>query len=73
MHGYLLHVVQGVSEVSQNGANVSDNLLVIDMGIYQTSDVEECGNIILCPLNCFYDDVNVLPVDLHGISGNIQY
>ena len=43
------------------------------MGVYQTGDFEECGNTIVCPLKCFHDGVNVLPADLHGIPGNIQY
>ena len=42
-------------------------------GIYQAGGVEKCGDIVVCPLDCFHDCIDVLPVDLHGISGNVQY
>ena len=71
MHGYLPHVVQGILEVSQNGANVPEYLLIVDAGVYRTHDIEECGDIIVCPLNCFHDHINLLSVDLHGIMSDI--
>ena len=37
----------------------------------QIFGVEECGDVIVCPFNHFYDCINVLSVDLCGIPGDI--
>ena len=71
MHSYLSHGVQRIPEISQNGMNMKENLLIAYAGIYLTCDVEECGNIVMCPLSCFHDCVDVLSVDLCGIAGDI--
>ena len=34
MHGYLSHVVQRIPEISQNGANVRENLVIVYAYIY---------------------------------------
>ena len=70
MHGYLPHVVWGIPEIHQNGAKMKEYLLIVYVGIYQAGDVEKCGDIV-CPLNCFDDGIDALPVDLHGISSDI--
>ena len=71
MHGYVSHVVQRIPDICQNGKNVKENLLLVYVGVYWTCDVEEGGDIIVCPLNHFHDCINVLSLDLHGISGDI--
>ena len=71
MHGFLPYIVQGKSEISQNGANVKENLLIVYAAIYRAFDVEECGDIIVCPFNCFHDCIDVLSVDLCDIPGDI--
>ena len=48
--------------------NMKDNLLDSLFRIYWTHYVEECGNIIVCPLNCFHYCIDVLFVDMYGIS-----
>ena len=71
MHGYLSYVVQTIPEICLNGANVKEYLLIVYAGIYQVDDVEKCGDIIVCPLHCFHDCVDVLSVYLHGITGDV--
>ena len=34
-------------------------------------DVEECSDVIVCPLNHFHDYIDVLSVDLYSISSDI--
>ena len=50
---------------------MQEYLLIVYMGIYGAADVEKCGDIIVCPLNHLYHCIDVLSVDLHGISGNV--
>ena len=50
---------------------MKEYLLIVYVGIYQAGDVEEYGEIIMCPLNCFHDHIDVLSVDLCGISGDV--
>ena len=73
MNGYLPHVVKGLPEISQNGANMKEYLLVVSMGVYWVHDVEKHGDIVVSPLNFLYNCTDVLPVDLYGISDDIQY
>ena len=51
--------------------NVKEYLLIVYVGIYQAGDVENCGDIIMGPLNCFHDCVDVLPVAMCGIFGDV--
>ena len=51
--------------------NVEEYLLRVYVGIYQAGDVEECSDVIVCHLHCFHDYIDVLPVDVHGISGDV--
>ena len=46
-------------------------LLIVDAGVYGAHDVEECGDVFVCPLNCFCDCFDVLSSDLYGISSDI--
>ena len=71
MYGYLSHVVSWIPEISQNGVNVKENLLIVYAGVYWTCDVEECDDIIVCPLNCLHECIVVLSVDLCGMSGDV--
>ena len=48
---------------------MKEYLLIVYVGIY--GDVEQCGDVIVCPLNCFHDCVDVLSVDVHGIPGDV--
>ena len=50
---------------------MKEYLPIVYAGIYRAGVVEKCGYVIVCPLNCFHDHVDVLPVDLHGISGDV--
>ena len=50
-------------KIYQNGANIKEYLLLVYVGIYQAGDVKKYGDIIVCPLNCFHDYVDVLPLD----------
>ena len=61
----------GIHEICQNGVDVKEYLLIVYVGIYQTGDIEKCGDVIVCPLNCFHDCIDVLSVDLHGVSGDV--
>ena len=47
--------------------------LVVYVGIHGADDVEKHGDIIVCPLNCLHDCVDVLSVDLHGILSDVLY
>ena len=48
-------------------------MLIVYVGIYWAGDVEECGDIIVCPLDCFHECIDVLSVDLCHISSDVQY
>ena len=50
---------------------MKEYLLIVYVGIYQAGDVEKCGDVIVCPLNCFHDHIDVLSVDMGGISGDV--
>ena len=50
---------------------MKEYLLIVYVGIYLTVDVEKCGDMVVCPLNCLHDCIVVLSVDLHGIFHDI--
>ena len=50
---------------------MKEYLLIVYVGIYQAGDVEECSDIIVCLLNCCHAHIDVLPVDVHGVSGDV--
>ena len=52
---------------------MKEYLMIVHAGKYQAGDVEECSDIIVCPPNYFHDCIDVLPVDMHGISGDVWY
>ena len=52
---------------------MKEYLMLVYVGIYGAGDVEECGDIVVCLLNHFHDHIDVLSVDVHGISGDIKY
>ena len=49
---------------------MKEYLPVVYVGIYWAGDVEKCSDIIVCPLKCLHHYVDVLSVDLCGISGD---
>ena len=48
MHGDLSHIIQWISEVCQNGADVKYNLLVVQAGVEWTGVVVLCGDVLMC-------------------------
>ena len=38
---------------------MKEYLLIVYASIYQAGDVEECSDIIVCPLNSLHDHVDV--------------
>ena len=59
-------------EVCLSGANVKYDLLLAQAVIQWTCDVVECSDFLVCPFYCVHHYVDVLPVHLSGISGDIQ-
>ena len=50
---------------------MKEYLLIAYVGVYGACYIEECGDVIVCPLNCLHDCIDVLSVDLYGISGHV--
>ena len=50
---------------------MKEYLLIVYVAIYGAGDVVECSDVIVCPLNCFYDCVDMLLVDVCVISGDV--
>ena len=72
VYGNFSHLVQRIPEVCQDGANVEYNLLLSQAAVQGMCDVVECCDILMCLFCCAHYYIDVLPVHLGGISGDIQ-
>ena len=65
-------VVQRISEGCQDGADVECNLLVAQAAVQGICDVVDCFDILVCLFCCTHYYIDVFPVHLGGISGDIE-